>query len=205
MSSDLLKEFVPPQESLRNKLPGQSIIKGITAEEEEDFGDFEDPESVESIIGRLDEGRPQTSLAEELADPADNDEDWGDFTDNADQSVFFDADQELKMQNGHTKRLQIKQQEAKKPLKVSLAPIPLAKAPSTPVSVQFEPESSVNISQDPIALRKAITPAATAEVEPKLSVIAANAVDLGPPPTNIPLRLSYCPSLQHSSNLCLQT
>ncbi|KAL2052594.1 hypothetical protein ABVK25_007154 [Lepraria finkii] len=186
MSLDLLKEFVPPQESLRNKLPGQSIIKGITAEEEEDFGDFEDPESVESIIGRLDEGRPQTSLAEELADPADNDEDWGDFTDNADQSVFFDADQELKTQNGHTKRLQIKQQEAKKPLKVSLAPIPLAKAPSTPVSVQFEPESSVNISQDPIAPRKAITPAATAEVEPKLSVIAANAVDVGPPPTNIP-------------------
>ncbi|KAK3176084.1 hypothetical protein OEA41_007406 [Lepraria neglecta] len=185
MSSDLLKEFGSPQESLRNQLPGQSITNGTTAEEE-DFGDFEGPESVERITGRLDDGQPQTSLVEEVTDPADNDEDWGDFTDNADQSVFFDADQELKTQNGHTKQLQVKQQGAKKFLKVSLAPIPLAKAPSTPVSDQFESESSVNISQSPIVPAKAIIPTATAKVAPKPSVTAAKAVDLGPPPTNIP-------------------
>ena len=185
MSSDLLKEFGSPQESLRNQLPGQSITNGTTAEEE-DFGDFEDPESVESITGRLDEGQPQTSLVEEIADPADNDEDWGDFTDNADLSVFFDADQELKTQNGHTERLQVKQQGAKKLLKVSLAPIPLAKVPSTPVSDQFESESSVNISQGPIVPANAIIPTATAKVAPRPSVTAAKAVDLGPPPTNIP-------------------
>lgn len=185
MSSDLLKEFGSPQESLRNQLPGQSITNGTTAEEE-DFGDFEDPESVESITGRFDEGQLRTSLVEEVADPVDNDEDWGDFTDNADQSVFFDADQELKTQNGHTKRLQVEQQGAKKLLKVSLAPIPLAKAPSTPVSDQFESESSVNISQGPIVPAKAIIPTATAKVAPKPSVTSAKAVDLGPPPTNIP-------------------
>jgi hypothetical protein len=185
MSSDLLKEFGSPQESSRDQVLSENITQGIIAEED-DFGDFADPESLEIDAGRPSEGQPQTLFVKDVAEFADIDEDWGDYTQNPDQSVFFDADQELNTQHGDAKRLQAKQKESERPLKVSLAPIPLAKATRSSVFDQFESESTLNISQDPIAPAKAATPAAIAKVEPLPSIRAAKAADLGPPPTNIP-------------------
>ena len=185
MSSDLLKEFGSPQESSRNQVPGEIITQGIIAEDD-DFGDFADPESLEIDAGGTSEDQPQTLFIKEVAELADIDEDWADYTQNPDQSVFFDADQELNTQNGDAEWLQARHQESERPLKVSLAPTPLAKATRTSLFDQFEPESSLNISQNPIAPAKAAMPAAIAKVEPLPSIRAAKAAELGPPPTNIP-------------------
>ncbi|KAL2043140.1 hypothetical protein N7G274_004200 [Stereocaulon virgatum] len=185
MSSDLLKEFGWSQESSRNQVPGPNITQGIITEED-DFGDFADPESLEIDAERPIEDESQTFSVKELAEFADIDEDWGDYTQNPDQSVFFDADQELNTHIGDARRLQAKKQESERPLKVSLAPIPATKAMRLSVLDQFESESSLNISQDPIAPANAATPAAIAKVELLPSIGAAKAADLGPPPTNIP-------------------
>ena len=158
MSSDLLKEFGSPEEDSWRGVASQSSAN-ITSADEDDFGDFEDPEKEENTTrthpspspppkpaSRLanpgHSGRKQSSLGQGSLQPLNHssctgvqdvlcsDDDWGNFSQH---SVMFDADVEAVRQKKEADRTLVDQSRLKEPTNSLLRPT-TAPEKSTPVS-----------------------------------------------------------------------
>lgn len=153
MSSDLLKEFGSPEENLWYRVAGQGHENKAFADEE-DFGDFEDPEKEENTtpshqtpsppydsVGHLvdsgyggskpfsvNEGHLQSSTyssGTEVQDAPSNDDERGDFSQ---QSVIFDADVETLRQKGEADRTMLDRSGPKEPTNNPIHPTSNTKA-----------------------------------------------------------------------------
>ena len=188
MSSDLLKEFGSPQDSIQSQVAAQSTPKETIAEEEE-FGDFEDAELDLNTPGAQLEPENIHAQTSSTRGFPDTPEDGDDFDHFADQSVLFDAEETIKTHKASIKQSYNRQDGPQEPLIVSLAPIPPTKAPTGSNFDLFGSESPP-VSQAPIPpLRspvKSDTHVGSATLDSKPRFEAATAKDLGPPPSNIP-------------------
>lgn len=189
MSSDLLKEFGSPQDPIQSHVAAQSTAKETTAEEEEEFGDFEDAEPDINTAGAHLEPKSfhaQTSSTRGVTDIPDDGDNCDVF---ADQSVLFDAEETIKTHEASQKLSHIRQEEPQKPLVVALAPISPTKALTASNFDLFGSESSL-VLQAPIPpLRSPVKSderAVSAALDARLSFGVARAEDLGPPPSNVP-------------------
>ena len=153
MSSDLLREFGSTEESPRRGVISQSPTNNASADED-DFGDFEEPENEENVtqtyrnsfpplnaVNHLvdlekggtqpfsaDQGHLQSSIhssGTEVQDDPSDDDDWGDFTQ---QSVIFDADVEAVRQREEANRTLVDQRGHKEPTNILLHPATSTKA-----------------------------------------------------------------------------
>ena len=188
MSSDLLKEFGSPQNSIQEQVAAQSTAQETTTEEEE-FGDFENAESEPDTSGAHLERyniHAEISSSRDVIDIPENGDGCDVF---ADQSVLFDAEETIKTHKDSLKQSHTTRKGAEKPLIVSLAPIPSTKDPTASTVDLFGLESPP-VSQAPIPpLRSPVQSnidAVSATLDSKSSFGAAKAEDLGPPPSNVP-------------------
>lgn len=188
MSSDLLKEFGSPRNSIQGQVAAQSTAKETTTEEEE-FGDFEgaesDPNTSGAHLARYNI-YAKTSSGRNITDIPENGDGCDVF---ADQSVLFDAEETIKTHKDSLKQAHTTRKGPEKPLIVSLAPIPSTKAP-TASAVDLFGFDSPPVSQAPIPpLRYPAQPntdAVSATLDSNPSFGAAKAEELGPPPSNVP-------------------
>ena len=167
MSSDLLQEFAQNLKSTAQSQAGGDVA----AEEDDDFGDFEDPESVEkpdaipehlrnpadliSLSGDKQTGleiedQPQLPSSVVKKQALDDGDDWGDF---AGGSVLFDADQAIAKGDSSMKsnEVSINPSDMTKPMKVSLLPIDQRRANIGPTKPVPEPTADpYDYTQDDI-------------------------------------------------------
>ena len=148
MSSDLLKEFGSPELNPSRGVTSQNSATKASADED-DFGDFEDPENESVTNARSSspssdavrypvasewKGTPQLLMdhmsSTEIQNAPGNDEDWGDFSQ---QSVMFDADVEATRQKKEVERILVDQNKHEEPSNVLFHPI-TATQPFTPAS-----------------------------------------------------------------------
>ena len=190
MSSDLLKEFGSPPNSIQGQVAAQSTAKDpTTEEEEEEFGDFEDAEPDPNTSGaHLTRHNiyAKTSSSRDISDIPENGEGCDGF---AHQSVLFDAEETIRTHQDSLKQAHTTLNGHEKPLVVSLAPILSMNAPTASAVDLFEFESPP-VSQAPIPpLRspaQSNTDAVGATLDLKPSFGAAKAEEIGPPPSNVP-------------------
>ena len=150
MSFDLLNEFGNPQESPWSHVTGQSVASGENSDEE-DFGDFESPESskpnigtqfgpisrlenqlflpsVEGTVSKQDAGasrQPQFASFQEAEKPSNDNNEWGEVNGTA---ILFDAERFKDDISSHTRQNNLHQPQSdesltERPMKVSLLPI----------------------------------------------------------------------------------
>lgn len=245
MSLDLLKEFGDLDVNPRRVNARESSANKASVDED-DFGDFEEPEIITHNQGSLlppdaarhsvsseisgsqtpstDAGYVQPyshSFMTDVQDAPSNDDDWGDFSQ---QSVIFDADEEVTRQEKEAARKLAERRRPEKSNSTQLHSMPVAEAytPTSPISattrvnsghgslkptrtrLQSSKDASERRVEAPkaIYLEKAATDdepwvdfqaAEAAKPGPKLSsapslrtLKAAEASNLGPPPSNIP-------------------
>ena len=157
MSSDLLREFGSPEVSSSRGIASQSSVKNTIADED-DFGDFEDPENEEdvshfpgnpapsshntkypvasdwtgvqpsSMTHRYSQVHPPTT---KFQDAPSSDEGWGDFSK---QSVIFDADIETMREKKEAERTLMDQERPKEAVDI-LPYRTSSRKHSTPVSL----------------------------------------------------------------------
>lgn len=169
MSSDLLKEFAAPRESLQHQGPAPEPAD-TTDPEEDDFGDFEDPEEEGNLIN-------SHSAAAGIS--PNKEVEWDDFED---QSSFFHADQIISKQKEHVVLARIPQQSFNKSKAASQkAEAVVYTTPNATALGEAEVQDWPETSQDPIIPTKATT--SNTIPEPKSSYKSA---DSGPPPSNVP-------------------
>ena len=200
MSSDLLKEFGSPEENLWRGVASQSPAHKASADED-DFGDFEDPQSQENVIlshrnpsppsnsvsrlvdsgysGRnpfsVDPGylQPSThSPGTDAQDALSNDDDWGGFTQ---QSVMFDADMEATRQKSEADRWLVDGSVPKEPANILLHPTTSLKA-FTPGSL-IPAIIGVKGSQGSQEVTKARQQSLKYDTEPRVEASRAENVD----------------------------
>lgn len=152
MSGDLLKEFGDTHENPWSHVPSQVTASG-QGNDEDDFGDFEGPESPKTNLGTQVElglpdfsksrhylsgsentvsrqdvetsKQPQSASIEETQTPSNDDNEWGDFSGT---EVLFDADRLKADESSHWHQGNLHQPQtnkllAEQPMKVSLLPI----------------------------------------------------------------------------------
>ena len=114
MSLDLLKEFGSPDLNPSCGIVSQSLANKAPVEED-DFGDFEDPDNEENVINARSSSPPSSAVrypatsewnvtqmsSMEVQNAPSNDDDWGDFSQH---SVIFDADVEAARQKKEADR-----------------------------------------------------------------------------------------------------
>lgn len=195
MSLDLLKEFgdlnlnpgcVDASQSSANK----------TSVDEDDFGDFEEPEIVTHTQGSLlppdtaghsvsseisgnqtpstDAGYVQPyshSFMTDVQDAPSNDDDWGDFSQ---QSVIFDADEEVTRQEKEAARKLAERRRPEKSINTQLHSTPVAAA-YTPTSL-ISATTRVNSSHGSLNSLKARFPSSKDASERRVE--APKAIDL---------------------------
>ena len=155
MSSDLLKEFGSPEVSSWRGIPSQSPAKEAIADED-DFGDFEDPENEEKVshltgnpapplyssehpvASDLTRVQPSSRTHEYFHPPSTKfqdapspDDRWGDISK---ESVMFDADIETLREQKEAKRTLMDQERLQEAGDVLLHPTSIRKH-STPASL----------------------------------------------------------------------
>jgi len=210
MSCDLLKEFGDPQESPRRYVPGQSEASG-QGNNEDDFGDFEGPESPKTNVGSdgtvsiqdvLIIKQPQHAFIQEHQTPSNDDNEWGDFNGT---EILFDAerlkaDESSRWHQSNSHQPQNNEPLAEKPMKVSLLPIDSREAITRKIKpVQVKPTELYDFVQaenwEPVVagqdlmLPTTTTTLGTSSTIPKVEVKHNSTVhmrDMGPPPSNIP-------------------
>lgn len=200
MSTDLLKEFGSPEESLWRGVASQSAANKASADED-DFGDFEDPESEEKVIqthrGRstpsnsvshlvdsvysgskpfpVDPGhlRPSThSPGTDVQDAPSSDDDWGEFSQ---QSVIFDADMEATRQQSEVDRWLVDESVHKEPANILPHPTTSLKA-FTPASL-IPATIGVNGSQGSQEVTKARQQSSKHDSKPRVEALRAANID----------------------------
>ena len=155
MSSDLLKEFGSLQVNPWNAIASQDSANGISADEDE-FGDFEAPENKGDTTHPQSSSEPSDVLSypvnpdwngarhlpsdKEHLQPylhpstpvvqnaASYDDDWGDFSQ---ESVIFDADEEVKRQKKEAERTLVDQLRRGEPTNILLPTTTGNKAPTS--------------------------------------------------------------------------
>lgn len=157
MSLDLLKEFGDLNVNLKRVGASQNSANKASVDED-DFGDFEEPETVTHPQGSLlspdaarhsvssgksgsqtpsmDAGYIQPyshSFMTDVQDTPSNDDDWGDFSQ---QSVIFDADVEFTRQRKEAEQTLAERRRPEESINIQLHP--------TPITETYTPTSSIS-------------------------------------------------------------
>ena len=190
MSSDLLKEFGGLHGGSACVSASQSSANIVLADED-DFGDFEEPEN-EDKVSRTQSYSSPSYLQSSVPEVQDARSTYDELGDVSHQSVMFDAEEEVTRQKKEAERMVIDKPLARRPLLPATIRVNDGQGISkdaprrrveAPKATAFETPTT---DDEPWVDFEAAEAAKRSDTPPPHTLKAAKASSLGPPPSNIP-------------------